>query len=167
MKGVAKLGVVVGVALSTLWSANFTSQEIEAGLEAINQLRAEVGVPPLKWSEKLAENAQNWAEKLAETGKFAHSPSNGRYGENIFMAWKRKVTLKDAVTAWGMEKRDYLGGAIRGKNYCKPGKMCGHYTQIVWRKTKEVGCGKATKGKKTYIVCQFAPAGNYVGKKPY
>jgi pathogenesis-related protein 1 len=168
MEKIWKVGWVVTLTVTGLLGGELTSQEIKEGLKLMNQLRAEVKISPLRWSEKLARNAQAWAEKLANSGQFKHSETHGKYGENIFVAWgKRPVTLKDAVLTWGAEKVDYLGGAIRSKNYCKPGKMCGHYTQIVWKTTTEVGCGKAIHKGRTYIVCQFAPPGNYLGRKPY
>jgi len=52
--------------------------------------------------------------------------------------------------------------------------MCGHYTQVVWAKTRHVGCaiqdcspltGAFSQG--TYLVCNYGPAGNYVGQKPF
>ncbi len=64
----------------------------------------------------------------------------------------------------------------------------GHYTQIVWKNTIKVGCGRArssqkiatvdlvdgnrnktgtTKSKVDWVVCRYAPAGNVYGQKPY
>ncbi|MDO9190699.1 MAG: CAP domain-containing protein [Sulfurimicrobium sp.] len=46
--------------------------------------------------------------------------------------------------------------------------MCGHYTQLVWKKTTAVGCGMAVCGSRDQIwVCQYSPAGNWAGQKPY
>ncbi len=49
--------------------------------------------------------------------------------------------------------------------------VCGHYTQIVWKNTERIGCGKATARRdgifKVYWVCQYDPSGNYVGQRPY
>jgi hypothetical protein len=49
----------------------------------------------------------------------------------------------------------------------------GHYTQIVWKDTKKVGCGAATSdGKETIIVCRYSlgpthEGGNVFGENPY
>ena len=50
---------------------------------------------------------------------------------------------------------------------CKDGEVCGHYTQLVWKNTTEVGCAKVTCGNQTIWVCNYNPPGNYVGQKPY
>ena len=36
----------------------------------------------------------------------------------------------------------------------------GHFTQVVWKETTEVGVGLATDGKKVFVVAQYKPAGN-------
>src|SRR5690348_4375067 len=48
-----------------------------------NAVRARVGVPPLTWSERLAQTAQDWADYLVATNRLFHSPDN-RYGENLY-----------------------------------------------------------------------------------
>lgn len=52
---------------------------------------------------------------------------------------------------------------------------CGHYTQIVWSSSREIGCAWAYCSNMTksdiinanYLVCNYGPTGNYVGQKPY
>ena len=137
-----------------------------------NRWRSRVGVPELKWSDKLADVAQNWAETLKKDGcGFYHSTGN-KYGENLFMSsalmysdGRRElanVTAKDAVDSWGNEVKDYN----YADNSCSG--VCGHYTQVVWKDTKEVGCARTVCDDKSQIwVCNYFPAGNYVGQKPY
>ena len=43
----------------------------------------------------------------------------------------------------------------------------GHYTQIVWRSTVEVGCAVARSGLHEVWVCRYSPPGNVVGQRPY
>jgi pathogenesis-related protein 1 len=46
--------------------------------------------------------------------------------------------------------------------------MCGHYTQVVWKDSKEVGCAAYQCDDKSQVwVCQYKPAGNYVDQKPF
>lgn len=138
---------------------------------AHNQWRSKTGVSALKWSDKLAQDAQKWAEHLTENG--CHPGySGGKYGENIYLAGPainsdgtikvEDITEQNVVDSWGNEIRDY----DYEDNSCK--FVCGHYTQIVWKNTTEVGCGMATCEDKSQIwVCQYTPAGNMAGEKPY
>jgi Cysteine-rich secretory protein family. len=44
----------------------------------------------------------------------------------------------------------------------------GHFTQLVWKESTEVGCGKGYQARDglqfEYVVCQYSPAGNFMGK---
>ena len=66
--------------------------------------------------------------------------------------------------AWGVEGADYdpaLGT-------CVPDRQCGHYTQIVWAATEDVGCGTSVCPSLGQVwVCNYQPAGNVEGQRPY
>jgi uncharacterized protein YkwD len=135
---------------------------IQQMLTAHNSWRKRTGVPPLTWSPQLANYAQEWANKLARENKFEHR-KNSPYGENLAWAGGQQLSPERVVNMWGEEVKDYNYSA----NACKPGKMCGHYTQIVWRNTKQVGCGMARANGKEVWVCNYNPPGNYRGQRPY
>ena len=101
-------------------------------LTAHNAARARVGVAPLAWSGRLAAHAQDWADTLMARGEFAHRPHSG-YGENLFEITGARATSSQVVSAWAEEARDY----DYRSNKCHG--VCGHYTQIVWGDTREVG----------------------------
>lgn len=150
----------------------------DAFVSAHNKWRAEAGVSEkLSYSPELAASAQAWANKLEQNNqcKMRHSEPGGKYGENIYWAsainWSdgrkelQKKSPKQVVDSWGSEKADYN----YAKNSCTPGKMCGHYTQVVWRTTRKVGCAVSVceDSQEQVWVCQYQPAGNVVGSKPY
>ncbi|XP_009605694.1 pathogenesis-related leaf protein 4-like [Nicotiana tabacum] len=128
-----------------------------------NKARAEVGVPlpPLKWNNTLASYAHDYATtKLAEC-KLVHS--DGPYGENLAMGYG-EFSAVDAVNLWVGEKPNYEYAT----NSCNSG-MCGHYTQVIWRNTLQVGCArlKCQNGEAWFVSCNYYPPGNYIGERPY
>lgn len=138
---------------------------------AHNRWRAQVGVPGLRWSDKLAGVAQEWADHLKDNGCTMVHSGNG-YGENLYWAspimWSsgrrefQSKTAQEVTDSWGDEIQYYS----YADNSCSG--VCGHYTQVVWKDTKEVGCAMTVCGDKSQIwVCSYHPAGNFVGHKPY
>ncbi|NEQ80745.1 MAG: hypothetical protein F6K26_10965 [Moorea sp. SIO2I5] len=131
-------------------------------LNTHNKLREEIGVAPLRWSNQLASYAQEWANQLSQENSFRHRPGiNGSgAGENIAAG----SSVTQMLNLWAEEKDDY----DYSTNTCRQNETCGHYTQMVWRNTTEVGCGIAPH--RTYgnvIVCNYRPPGNYSGERPY
>jgi pathogenesis-related protein 1 len=156
-------------------ASNFTSAEQAELVTAHNKWRSNVNVSPLTWSNSLADTAQAYANTLKTTQScnMVHSHTKD-VGENLFWASPimfsngtsglQPVTATQVVDSWGAENKDYNYQT----NTCKKGQICGHYTQVVWRDTTQVGCGKAVCSDNSQVwVCQYSPTGNYVGKKPY
>lgn len=131
-------------------------------LYAHNAWRKRYKVPALKWSPKLAAYAQQWAGHLSRTDSFHHRPDSP-YGENLATATGQQLTPERAVNMWGNEARHY----DYRMNSCAPGEMCGHFTQMVWKGTKEVGCAVARSGGREVWVCNYNPPGNIVGRRPF
>ena len=135
-------------------------------LDVHNQARAEVGVAPLKWSQKLA-NATSLLvryQRDKQNCSFANLTS-GKYGGNQLWASGMAVPPRTAVEAWVAEKKFYN----YANNSCETDHQCGVYTQVVWRKSLELGCAQATCAKDvaSLTICFYNPPGNVVGEKPY
>jgi cysteine-rich secretory family protein len=131
-----------------------------------NRERAAVGVPPLVWSATLAAGAKTWAEQEATLNRSEHSPGADRIGlgENIAEWGHYPGALTDMVQFWINEKKDYHGGVLDQSNLYQ----VGHYTQVVWRNTTEIGCGMATGSNgNDFLVCRYSPSGNQFGQLPY
>jgi uncharacterized protein YkwD len=129
-------------------------------LASHNAVRAGVRMPPLAWSDRLAARAQDWADHLLARGQFMHRPKSA-YGENLFEIDGAAASPAQVVHSWAAESRNYDSVS----NRCSG--VCGHYTQIVWRDTKEVGCAVARGGGREVWVCNYDPPGNWVGRRPY
>ena len=151
-------------------------------VKAHNKWRAMVGVNAIKWSKKLQDDALAWAEKIRKNCEMIHAPdlTTRGQGENIFYAspiiysdgrktLDTSVTPSMVVDAWGSEK----AGWVNAPPHCDTSKKgsengCGHYTQVVWKTTTEVGCAAVTCSDSAQLwVCRYSPAGNYVGEAPY
>lgn len=148
--------------------SDLTPAEVRQLLQEHNRVRAEVGVGALVWSESIAAHARQWAERLAASGcRMAHRPVQGPwrgiYGENLFMGTAGHYGVADAVRGWESEKRFFQGGPLTLSNW----QPAGHYTQLVWRNTREFGCGKAQCQGRIIIVCNYDPPGNVLSEKPY
>ncbi|GEN10836.1 Cysteine-rich secretory protein family protein [Myxococcus fulvus] len=124
---------------------------------------------PLGWDTGAEDVAKAWAANC----KWGHNPNRGPYGENITAATPNSMSTLEVVEGWSSEASDYN----YANNSCASGKACGHYTQVVWRNTKRVGCATVTCTENSpfgsrfptwqYWVCNYAPPGNYTGQKPY
>jgi pathogenesis-related protein 1 len=164
----AALTAAAPKAVPALPPSSLGAKVVKATLKAHNAWRAKYGVPPLTWDRKLAAYAQQWASRQAATGNWIHRP-HGRYGENIFWAGGTQPSPRAVVAAWGAEAADY----DLATDTCAVGKVCGHFTQLVWKTTTAVGCGRASgraprgstwKGSNVYWVCNYRPAGNVAGR---
>ena len=125
-----------------------------------NFYRQAQGAQNISWSDKLAAKAQDWAKIMAKKDKLMHSSM--KYGENIYVSTV-PVSPSHVVDRWASEKKYYHGEKITTENF----HLFGHYTQIIWNLTTEVGCAKAiAKSGRIYWVCEYSPAGNYINEKP-
>lgn len=136
-----------------------------AMLEQHNRARAEQGLPPLSWNPALADAAAAYAGELARAGAFEHSDDDEDQGENLWMGTRQAYAFDEMVGHWISEKSNFRRDAM---NMSVTGDLSdvGHYTQIVWKDTREVGCGLASDVTDDYLVCRYFPAGNIDGGDP-
>ncbi|KAG6409071.1 hypothetical protein SASPL_132102 [Salvia splendens] len=88
---------------------------------------------------------------------------NRQYGENLAKG-SGDFTCRAAVDLWVGEKAYYNYGS----NSCAGGRVCGRYTQVVWRNSNRLGCARARCNNGWWLIsCNYAPPGNYVGQRPY
>jgi pathogenesis-related protein 1 len=148
--------------------SRLSPEEVGQLLTLHNRARGEVGIEPLSWSGALAAYAQEWADHLAATGcRMEHRPRYGKWkqehGENLLIGTVGYHGVVDAVAAWESEKAKYHGDPITLSTV----SATGHYTQLVWRNTKQVGCARVECGSSVIIVCNYDPPGNVLGFNPY
>jgi chitinase len=148
-----------------------------AFLSAHNAVRAAAtptpnpALPSISWSDSAAAVADAWVRQCT----WAHDPKLGTlgYGQNLF-ASTSAPTPGAVVTNWASEDANY----DYASNTCAAGKVCGHYTQVVWRTSIDLGCsivrcttgspfGSFNGGVWWNVACDYAPPGNWSGQRPY
>ncbi|HYZ47364.1 MAG TPA: CAP domain-containing protein [Sphingomonas sp.] len=138
-------------------------------LAAHNRERAQLGVPALAWDDELARGAKAWADALAATGQFEHSaadPSDPETpGENLWAGSRGAWAPEEMVGYWIAEKRDYVPGSIPAVSRSGDFEKVGHYTQVIWRNTRKVGCALAHGAKEDILVCRYSQGGNVIGER--
>lgn len=127
----------------------------------------------LIWDDTLHTQAQNWADKCPSPND-ANNGHSGRsgVGENIEWGWPSNTPAR-TMTDWVDKERPQYSF---NSNSCSPTEdvpSCGHYTQVIWATSSKMGCGQALcrnlmgQTEVEVYVCQYSPAGNYRGQKPY
>lgn len=146
-----------------------------ACLEAHNDYRSFHRVPPLTWSAKLSRDAQDWANYLAATNLFEHDPTARAkdQGENLYyITYPERLcdhgekepdclSCGEIVKAWYDEELDYDYVTGRAKAAFAP---ILHFTQIVWKASKELGMATAVANNRLVAVARYSPVGNNGGQ---
>lgn len=138
-----------------------TSQSL---LDYQNGLRAQYGMPALRWNTALSDHAFGYALTLSQTGEVQHSSRIGRETEreNIVVGVHGATSPLGMAQVWGNELQYFRPGKF--PNSCEGDwSKCGHITQILWGMTTDVGCGFAA-GRYDALVCRYSPPGNTDGK---
>ncbi len=163
-------GVTLLLATPVLTGATDLTSNFEARvLASHNRERQAIGVPAMRWNADLAASAKDWADHLASTGAFEHAPESraGQQGENLWAGTRGHFSAEGMVDGWVREKRHYRPGRFPDNSATGRVADVGHYTQLAWRKTLQVGCAKATGGQDDILVCRYSEAGNYIGEVPF
>lgn len=147
-----------------LWTPADLNQRL---LAAHNAERARLGIPPLKWSDALAAHAAHYADYLTTLPVLQHDPSIDVEGENLWRGTKDAYTPEDMVGLWIDERRAFRNQPVPNASITGEFEDVGHYTQLIWRTTTEVGCAIRTTGDDEILVCRYMEGGNVMGEKSF
>lgn len=135
--------------------SNVPKEFVQAMVD-VNAHRAWHRAPPLEWNATVAAAASRWASRCPN----GHD-SDGRWGENLMWASGVDKTSMGVVAVREFYKE------VSYYNFNNPGfsQATGHFTQLVWVGSTQVGmavnvCPSGT----TILVMKFYPPGNYLGE---
>jgi hypothetical protein len=135
-------------------------------LDAHNRARSGFGVAPMAWSDDLAAEALAHAEYMARTGIYGHDQSPGRrkkQGENLWRGQRGLFSYDIMIGLMVDEARHFRPGVFPDNSRTGDWYDVGHFTQIVWPTTTNVGCALASSATTDYFVCRYSPKGNQDG----
>jgi uncharacterized protein YkwD len=161
----ASIAAVLAIAAPLLAAPSADEGVAARLLVAHNRERTRLGIAGLAWNARLAAEAQQWANSLARRRAFEHSRGRMGTGENLWTG-----------TAGAYSPEDMIGGFIAEARFFRPGKFpdvsrsgrwtdVGHYTQLIWPATRELGCALARGRSDDVLVCRYWPAGNVMGQR--
>ncbi|XP_062971930.1 cysteine-rich venom protein helothermine-like [Elgaria multicarinata webbii] len=112
----------------------------------------------MSWSPTVADSAQRWANQcsLKHSSEETRKINGQKCGENIYMA--------PALFSWSRVMKEWHDDEVKifrfGTGPTAAG-MVGHYTQIVWYNSRELGCALAycphQAKHKYFYVCHYCP----------
>jgi len=164
------LGLACSIAAATAFASTSGDVPHRGGLAerlliAHNAERDRRGVARLKWSARLAAEAQVWAATLARSNRFEHAADRSGAGENLWMGTAGRYSPEDMIEGFVSERRHFRPGRFPDVSSTGNWADIGHYTQLIWPDTHEVGCAVSRGTDSDILVCRYFPAGNMVGEK--
>jgi len=176
-------------------SSVVSSADITTILATSNQYRSNValgkvaGQPAatnmrqLIWDNELATMAQAHAQQCVFQHDTCRDVSRFQVGQNIYISFSTAGPLSDstanwkaAIDSWYSEVQYMTTSSWISSFPSSTPNVVGHYTQLVWGNTYTVGCGVAsykdttwqgTYPYKIFMVCNYGPAGNFIGSPIY
>ncbi|EPS40503.1 hypothetical protein H072_5632 [Dactylellina haptotyla CBS 200.50] len=115
-----------------------------------NAWRAHHGVGAVTWNSTLASAALVSASKCV----FAHTKNNP-YGENIAAGTYTNPAFYAALWYNEVSQYDFNNPGFSGAT--------GHFTQVVWKNSKQIGCAWVRNCPGNYpnmLFCEYSPYGN-------
>ncbi|KAL0130795.1 hypothetical protein PUN28_002419 [Cardiocondyla obscurior] len=130
-----------------------------------NVYRQRHNAPPLTMSPQLCEYAQSWANHLAHTNTFYYR-NDRNVGHNLYC--RPGGGVPGDVT--GQEVASYWYSAVKQYDFLKEPDIlhanvnAGHFTQLIWARSRYFGVGKAcSRSGKVIVVANYEPVGNVSG----
>ena len=155
-------------------------------LESHNEYRkCHIDTPPLQWSDECALSAQTLAEHMALNNTLKTYPTQ-EYGQNtaffmnLHLGAHTDTSNGDSRQSISLMKSDMSEKNLAqyvcdvwysecaNYSYSRPGfnmdsKITGHFSQMIWKSTREMGVSKLVQDGRTFVVAVYKPPGNIEG----
>ena len=126
-----------------------------------NKYRKKHNAERLELSVRLSENAKKRILQL-EKGlvdiNSALDDNDNELGENLYISTKNDFNIEKVCEIWYNEKNKYNFDLNTYQ------KGTGHFTQMIWKESQEVGFGYLNNNGKIYFLALYSPAGNELFK---
>ncbi|XP_015121040.1 venom allergen 3 [Diachasma alloeum] len=159
------------------WRARVASGKEMRGINGPQPAAKNLG--SMTWNDEIAEYAQRWADQCSFQHDHCRNTAKMLVGQNIAFigstaGWNND-NLVQMVDNWYNEVEHFDRNKIRNFRvvYHPRALQVYHYTQMVWAKSTMLGCGASRYRKQgdryyiTYLVCNYAPTGNFIGQPVY
>lgn len=125
-----------------------------------NLYRACHNAKPLLPNCDLMKISQDYSNKMI----YSHSGNDYNdewLGENIFEITNNNLNGQEIVDNWYKESKEYNFNKKRPKDN---GKITSHFTQLVWKNSKDIGIGYTCKLNNCIVIANYFPGGNIDGE---
>eukprot|EP00092_Neocalanus_flemingeri_P016210 GFUD01017545.1.p1 GENE.GFUD01017545.1~~GFUD01017545.1.p1 ORF type:complete len:219 (-),score=53.51 GFUD01017545.1:68-724(-) len=143
---------------------------------------AAANMKKMVWNTELEDIAQRWADQCTFGHDSVRSKLDGTsVGQNAYIGYSSAQSQEDVIQAAMAGPAQSWYGEVTSPGFdsqsINPFKFssgAGHYTQLVWADSEELGCAvvyfKDTSAPLDYnnlVVCNYATAGNYLNAVMY
>ncbi|XP_019772948.1 venom allergen 5 2 isoform X2 [Dendroctonus ponderosae] len=139
----------------------------------------------MNYNRELEFLAQCWAnacngnplvhDRCRRTAQYVHVGQNLGYINSTDPKINKIKAIKDLILLWYDEVALFDSSWINDTQIRSPDLVVGHYTQLVWANSMEIGCAISyythTVQNRIWhqliLVCNYGPGGNYLGNPVY
>ncbi|XP_055338285.1 cysteine-rich secretory protein 3-like [Paramacrobiotus metropolitanus] len=114
----------------------------------------------MRWSSSAAQKAQDWADQCRGGHNSASERRTTQFGcgQNLLRTFNGPFSWNDVLQIWSTDEARFFRYGHSGNNP----SVVGHYVQMIWAGTFQVGCGYRNCGSWQLYVCHYCPsASNY------
>ncbi|XP_044748643.1 venom allergen 5-like [Coccinella septempunctata] len=164
---------------------NYFRNKVASGNETRNEQPSASNMMAMKYNKELESIAQCWAnacngnplihDRCRRTEEYEHVGQNLGFINSSVADFDLMKSIRLLVNLWYEEVEIFKSEWVNVTEDRGPDIVVGHYTQMVWADTSEIGCAVSyyttNSSDSTWhhflLVCNYGPGGNYLGLPLY